>query len=57
MQVCLSMMALMVGYRQPLFIGAFAVATRVLTECVCRLNPLVLADLVDEDKVTLNPKP
>ena len=48
LKMTLSAVALCVGYRRPLFIGAFAVISRVLTECVCRLNPLVLADLVDE---------
>jgi Na+/melibiose symporter-like transporter len=53
LKMTLSAIALCVGYRRPLFIGAFAVISRVLTECVCRLNPLVLADLVDEVNVHL----
>eukprot|EP00960_Hanusia_phi_P000481 13542-Hanusia_phi.AAC.2 len=35
-QLTLSMIALCVGYKHQIFIGLFAVATRVLTECVCR---------------------
>jgi len=51
LKVVLGIVALAVGLKNPLFIGAFAVMTRVFTECVCRLGPLVLSDLVDEDKV------
>eukprot|EP00282_Hemiselmis_andersenii_P028384 CAMPEP_0169468780 /NCGR_PEP_ID=MMETSP1042-20121227/23110_1 /TAXON_ID=464988 /ORGANISM="Hemiselmis andersenii, Strain CCMP1180" /LENGTH=476 /DNA_ID=CAMNT_0009582175 /DNA_START=465 /DNA_END=1895 /DNA_ORIENTATION=+ len=51
LKVLLGVIALAVGLKRPLFIGAFAVMTRVFTECVCRLGPLVLSDLVDEDKV------
>lgn len=54
LKVALSGVALTVGYRRPLFIGVFAIVSRILTECVCRLNPLVLADLVDEDKALHN---
>uniref|UniRef100_A0A7S0F397 ADP,ATP carrier protein n=1 Tax=Hanusia phi TaxID=3032 RepID=A0A7S0F397_9CRYP len=50
LKLTLSMIALCVGYKHQIFIGLFAVATRVLTECVCRQSPMVLADLADEDK-------
>ena len=51
LKVGLSGMALCIGHRHAVFVGVFAVATRVLTECVCRQTPIILADLVDEDQV------
>lgn len=51
LKVLLSGIAICIGHSRILFVGVFAVATRVLTECVCRQTPIVLADLVDEDKV------
>ncbi|EKX46456.1 hypothetical protein GUITHDRAFT_107660 [Guillardia theta CCMP2712] len=36
LKLMLSMVALCIGYKHQVFIGLFAVATRVLTECVCR---------------------
>lgn len=36
----------------PLYaLGGFALFVRIVTESGCRLSPLVLGDLVDEDKV------
>ncbi len=31
-------------------IGVYLIGARVLTECVCRLFPLVASDLIDEDR-------
>lgn len=35
----------------PMLAAAFLLANRVLSECICRLNPLLLADVVAEDAV------
>jgi len=56
LKIALSLTVLLLGHGNPLVIGLYAVAARVLTECICRQSPVVLADLVDEDKV-LNMRP
>lgn len=35
----------------PMLAAAFLLTNRVLSECICRLNPLLLADVVAEDAV------
>ncbi len=46
LKALLSATALLVGHSRMVFVGLFAVCSRVLTECVCRHTPIVLADLV-----------